>query len=226
MTAVQELELPPTIDEQDALLEHLDGLAVLARSPETTEDAIREIYRHVMPVVQNTVGRFALHFSDVPDFAQEAVIRVVTGIQNGKYEPGNLLAWTTTVTRNQVMSRIRAGQRQVPAVSLDVEGVAWRVDQKTAHEQPSAEDEMIAGLSTTHIKETFERAGVSKDFYEPFLLHHVDGMKAEEISTLLGININTIRTRIHRAGAKMREYYKQTNQSPRINVFIDNEQAT
>ena len=142
------------------------------------------------------VARGVLRDSDdAQDAVQEAYLRAFTRLDT--YEPsGKFGAWLTRVALNEALMM----RRRSPAdtVSLDQAGeAAVEIEEAVASEAPSADQFVEAA----HARALLEHAidALPENFRMVYLLRAVEGLDVRETSESLGINPNTVRTRLFRA---------------------------
>jgi RNA polymerase sigma-70 factor (ECF subfamily) len=142
------------------------------------------------------VTRGVLRDSDeAQDAVQEAYLRAFTRLDT--YQPtGRFGAWLTRVALNEALMM----RRRSPAdtVSLDDVGdQAISVEESTASDAPSADQFVEAA----HARALLEHAidALPENFRMVFLMRAVEGLDVRETAESLGINPNTVRTRLFRA---------------------------
>lgn len=129
------------------------------------------------------------------DALQNGYIKAYGGLSSVK-KPERLGAWLNTVVRNEALMLRRRRANEGP---LDTD----RENNLTAEEAwmttPSPAPDSI--VLTAELRELLETHidGMSDDFREVLILRAVEGMSTREVSTLLNVEENTVRTRYFRA---------------------------
>ncbi len=147
------------------------------------------------------VTRGVLRDSDeAQDAGQEAYLRAFTRLDT--YQPtGRFGAWLTRVALNEaLMMRRRA---PADAVSLDeVADDALVAEEAAASDAPSADQFVEAA----HARALLEHAidALPDNFRMVFILRAVEGLDVRETAESLGVNSNTVRTRLFRANGLLR----------------------
>jgi len=147
------------------------------------------------------VTRGVLRDSDeAQDAVQEAYLRAFTRLDT--YQPtGRFGAWLTRVALNEaLMMRRRA---PADAVSLDEVGDdALVAEEAAASDAPSADQFVEAA----HARALLEHAidALPDNFRMVFILRAVEGLDVRETAESLGVNANTVRTRLFRANRLLR----------------------
>ena len=173
-------------DEPVETPDEIDELAHRAQDGDT--DALEQLLAAVRPRTLN-VCRGVLPFTpDAEDACQEALIKVSQkiGTWNGR---GRFTTWLHVVAVNSARSTYRRMKNQaVPADPTDSPAMQ-RPDPRTTS--------VIAGtrLDLLEAMETLERE--HPQFVEPLLLRDVYGLPYDEIATLVGAPLGTVKAQIH-----------------------------
>lgn len=132
---------------------------------------------------------------DAEDLTQEVFVRVFRSLDS--YEPGTLAGWLHRITTNLFLDQARRKQRiRFDALS----------DERGAR-LPSREATPDAAYSDQRFDDDIERAlqSLPPDFRAAVVLCDVEGLAYEEIAAILGAKLGTVRSRIHRGRAMLRE---------------------
>jgi RNA polymerase sigma-70 factor, ECF subfamily len=148
------------------------------------------------------VTRGVLRDSDTAqDAVQEAYLRAFTRLET--YQPvGKFPAWLTRIALNEALMIRR--REATETVSLDDVGDDALAAEEAAlsSDAPSADQFVEAA----HARALLEHAidGLPENFRMVFVLRAVEGLDVRETSESLGINPNTVRTRLFRATRLLR----------------------
>lgn len=133
--------------------------------------------------------------ADAQDLVQDVLLRVRRGLET--YRPGSLEGWLSRITTNAFLDDVRRRKRR-PTVALpeDADRVLTADD--------ADPDELLAARS---LPADIQRALLTlpEDFRVAVVLCDVVGLQYDEIADDLGIPIGTVRSRIHRGRAQLRE---------------------
>ena len=162
-----------------------------------TDDTVpswEEVAHRYGRTIYNFAYRLTGHRDDALDLAQEVLLRVRKGLPN--YRPGSFEGWLWRITRNAFIDETRRRKRR-PTVPLP-EG-----DRSSLGVSPAA-DEALAAVT---LGEDVQAALLSLpvEFREAVVLCDVVGLSYDEIAEAAGVPVGTIRSRIHRGRAQMRE---------------------
>jgi RNA polymerase sigma factor (sigma-70 family) len=131
---------------------------------------------------------------DAEDVVQEACLKAHAGIAT--YAGGNARAWLLAIVRNASYSWLaRNRRRAVVAVGdlADLDEVA--APPETDADSP--ETALIAKAETAAVQAAI--AGLPQAFREIVVLRDINGLSYKEISTMLGVPMGTVMSRLARA---------------------------
>ena len=131
---------------------------------------------------------------DAEDLTQDVFVRVLKSIHN--FQPGTLEGWLHRITTNLCLDSARRRQRiRMDALSSAPEHV-WGQDR-------SPEELHADGALDADVAEAL--AALKPEQRVAVVLCDVEGMSYEEISEVLGIKLGTVRSRIARGRAQLRD---------------------
>ena len=155
--------------------------------------------------IARTHGRFlysvAFRLTGDPDDARDLVQDVLLRVQRGlaTYQPGNLEGWLARITTNVFLDGVRRRARR-PVDSLPADpGHADRVLPPAR----AADDVLERSVLSTDVQRAL--GALPPDFRAAVVLCDVAGLPYEEIGASLGIPLGTVRSRIHRGRALLRD---------------------
>lgn len=153
--------------------------------------------RYQMPLF-NFFYKLTANRTTSEDLVQEVFFRILKYRQS--YRPGTpFRAWMYQIARN---ARVDHFRKQRPEV-------AW---------EPAIEPRVIPGDSAQQKQETqmLYRAllQMPEEKKEVLILSRFQGLKYEEIAQLLGCEVNTVKTKVHRALQELRELFHRPDERP------------
>jgi RNA polymerase sigma-70 factor, ECF subfamily len=169
-------------------------------TPEAVEEAIG--------LLQNTVFSFSMkmcgHREDAEDTMQEVLFRSLKHLSKLQ-EPNELAAWLYTVTRNRC-HRIRRGhsdavQKRVPLDELLPDDEELRLLLLKAENGP----EQVAINAEEHHLLHKAVVQIPTPLRLVLVLHDMEELTSEEVAEILGLQIGTVRVRLHRARLAVRK---------------------
>lgn len=131
---------------------------------------------------------------DAQDLVQETLLRVRRGLHT--YRPGSVEGWLSRIVTNAFLDDVRRRRRR-PVASL---GDAPEGAFGTA---PAADEAMAADTLPSDVEQALLR--VPEEFRVAVVLCDVVGLSYQQISEALGVPVGTVRSRIHRGRALLRE---------------------
>jgi RNA polymerase sigma-70 factor, ECF subfamily len=160
-----------------------------ARVP-TWEDVARSHGRFIYTVAYRLTG----DHDDAQDLVQEVLLRVRRGLET--YEPGSLEGWLSRITTNAFLDEVRRRRRRPLEVVPDLPDLVLATD-----EEPDA------ALARTRLPEDLQRAllALPPDYRAAVVLSDVVGLDYAQVADALHLPPGTVRSRIHRGRARLRE---------------------
>lgn len=167
-------------------------LAALRRGEETAYEAVMRRYNQRL---FRTARGILSDDAEAEDAVQDAYVRAFLKIGDLKNAEG-LGAWLSRIAANEALARLRAAKRRpAPATTTEQsdETLAERMDSQLPTPEQSA--------ATAEVRELIERAidTLPDDFRAVFMLRAVEQLDARETADCLGIKVETVKTRYHRA---------------------------
>lgn len=176
--------------------------SVIRRCREGDERAYRELVQRFQRPVYSVAFRMVRSAEDAEDITQETFVRVFRAID--RYDPARSFeAWLFTITTRLCIDLMR--RRRVRPISLtrqdpesgeestvDIEDPGLRPDETTSH----AEEER-------HAKGLID--SLPPHYRIVVMLRHQQDLSYEEIAEALNLPLGTVKARIHRARALLKD---------------------
>ncbi|MEA2504991.1 MAG: hypothetical protein QOG36_2034 [Actinomycetota bacterium] len=160
----------------------------------TWDEVAAEHGRFVYSLAYRLTGSAA----DAEDLAQDVLLRVRTAL--ARYRPGSLEGWLLRITTNLFYDRMRHRARH-PTEPLDDLDDPGEIGLPSG--SPSPEDTALYGELRSVVQEALR--GLPYQFKVAVLLCDLYQMSYEEIGSTMGWRLGTVRSRIHRGRAMLRE---------------------
>ena len=159
--------------------------------PPTWEEIVEQHSARVYRLAYRLTG----NVHDAEDLTHDVFIRVFRSLHS--YQPGTFEGWLHRITTNVFLDRMRRKQR-IRFDALSDEAAARLQSRDLGPEQHYTE---------THFDDDVQRAldGLSPEFRAAVVLCDIEGLSYEEIAATLGIKLGTVRSRIHRGRAQLRD---------------------
>jgi RNA polymerase sigma-70 factor (ECF subfamily) len=162
-----------------------------AWSPPTWEEIVEQHSARVYRLAYRLTG----NPHDAEDLTHDVFLRVFRSLST--YEPGTFEGWLHRITTNLFLDRMRRKQR----IRFDA------LPEDAAGRLASAEKGPEQTYYDTRFDDDVQRAldALSPEFRAAVVLCDIEGLSYEEISATLGVKLGTVRSRIHRGRAQLRE---------------------
>jgi RNA polymerase sigma-70 factor (ECF subfamily) len=179
--------------------------ALKREEPGAFEELLDRYQRPVFRLVQRMATR---HIQSAEDLTQEVFLRVYRGLPGFQHEC-SFWSWISRITTNLCISDLRkrkAMKRDRPTLSMHAAPAGEDPDEFRPLE-PEAREE--APAENVAKKELFGRCRAAiealPELWRVILtLRDLDGRSYEEIAEVLELPIGTVRSRLHRARARVR----------------------
>ncbi|MGE9809124.1 MULTISPECIES: RNA polymerase sigma factor SigE [unclassified Janibacter] len=159
--------------------------------PPTWEEVVEQHSARVYRLAYRLTG----NVHDAEDLTHDVFIRVFRSLHS--YQPGTFEGWLHRITTNVFLDKMRRKQR-IRFDALTDESAA-RLASHTPGPEQSYHD--------AHLDDDIQRAldALPPDFRAAVVLCDIEGLSYEEVGATLGIKLGTVRSRIHRGRALLRE---------------------
>jgi RNA polymerase sigma factor (sigma-70 family) len=164
--------------------------AMSSWTPPSWDDVVREHADRVYRLAYRLTG----NAHDAEDLTQETFIRVFRSLAS--YQPGTFEGWLHRITTNLFLDMVRRRGR------LRMEGLPEDTDRL-----PGGGPDPELVFSETHLDPALQAAldELPPEFRAAVVLCDIEGLSYEEIGATLGVKLGTVRSRIHRGRAALRE---------------------
>ncbi|WP_297081085.1 RNA polymerase sigma factor SigE [uncultured Demequina sp.] len=152
------------------------------------------------------VYRLAYHLTgnqhDAEDLTQDVFVRVFNSLS--QYKPGTFEGWLHRITTNLFLDRMRRKKRIRFDFMADDDAAVATSDSFDRHER-SGQPEDAFDMSHLGDDIVAALADLQPEYRAAVVLSDIEGLSYEEIAATLGIKMGTVRSRLSRARAKLRE---------------------
>jgi len=161
-------------------------------------DAWGELVRRFTPLVYRLSARMLRDGAEAEDVSQEVFLRMYRSFDG--YDPTRPLApWVSRTTYHACLRRLQSAARRVGQLEREA-SVAADVDPDAPSPEQSAEANEAAALLARVVEELPAQDRALLD------LRYREGLSDAEVSEATGMPVNTVKTRIFRARAKLRSW--------------------
>ncbi|ADG89712.1 RNA polymerase, sigma-24 subunit, ECF subfamily [Thermobispora bispora DSM 43833] len=172
-----------------------DHQAEAAALPGWTPPTWEEIVRTHSARVYRLAYRLTGNVHDAEDLTQEVFVRVFRSLSN--YTPGTFEGWLHRITTNLFLDMARRKQR------IRFEGLADEAAERLHGREPSPAQAYHDAQFEPDIQAALD--ALAPEFRAAVVLCDIEGLSYEEIAATLGVKLGTVRSRIHRGRAQLRE---------------------
>jgi RNA polymerase sigma-70 factor, ECF subfamily len=168
---------------------------LLLRAQRGDPRAFEELIRPHLPSLRRFAFSFARKWEDADDLAQEALLKAFRSLKSFEGR-SSLSTWLFTVTRSVGHDLYRSRQQKE----------LLRQDELDDRHEASHEgaDELLAAKSDTDILwQSIKK--LEPEFRIALVLFDIEGLSYEEIAAIERVPLGTIRSRLSRARAKLKE---------------------
>jgi len=154
----------------------------------------RRLYRLARGILRND--------AEAEDAVQEAYVRAFTHLASFRGE-SSLATWLGRIVLNEALGRLR---RERPRVDVDLVDHAAMEAQIIQFPLVTADDPEKS-MAQREIRDVVEHAidDLPEAFRMVFITRVIEGMNVDETARILGLKPETVKTRLHRARAMLRE---------------------
>ncbi len=181
---------------------HLTETITRARAGD--REALEAVLVSVAPSIHRFGLRMCKNVRDAEDVLQDTLLSVANHL--GDFEGrSSLTSWVFALTRSECTRR-RRGLKNQPWVSDEY--LAETHDPAPSPEARAADQELAAALSSA-------LDGLEDSYREVILLRDIEGLSAPEAAEVLGISVDALKSRLHRAREAMRSALRPLLESER-----------
>ena len=156
----------------------------------TWEEVARSYGRFLYTVAY----RLTVNREDAEDLVQEVLLRIRRGLET--YQPGSMEGWLSRIATNAFLDDVRRRRRR-PEGRLP-EDPDWVLPPAGG-----ADEALATEVLPDDVQAAIQR--LPGDFRAAVVLCDIVGLSYQEIGKSLGIPVGTVRSRIHRGRALLRE---------------------
>ena len=176
-----------------------DELLAAARQGDTT--ALETLLVRYQPHLYRFGLRMCGNVEDAGDVAQESLISMARSVRDFRGD-SSVSSWLYTIARRFCMKK-RRRSKFAPAQeeSLDMPGMSADrdlVDPRPTPEQAATNQELATAL-------TRAIEGLEPSQREVLVLRDVEGLSAPEVARIVGMSVDAVKSRLHRARVAVRE---------------------
>ena len=169
-----------------------DALVDRARAGDRA--AMEGVLASVAPSIRRFAARMCRNEADADDVLQDALLSIATHLDSFEGR-SSLPSWAFTIART-ACSRRRRGMKNAPAEGEDSLSTQ-------AADGPGPEDRASSAETGELVSQALSR--LPDEYREVLLLRDAEGLTAPEAAQVLGVSVDALKSRLHRARSALRE---------------------
>ena len=177
--------------------------AVLARAQGGDAEAMEQVLSTLAPTLQRFARRLCGDGPDVDDTVQDSMLQIARKLSEFEGR-SSLTSWSYAVARSACSHR-RRGIKNRPPVADEL--ADERVSDSPSPESVASDSELSRAL-----REVLD--GLPEDYREVIVLRDVEGLTAPEAAEAVGLSVDALKSRLHRARSALREALKPWLEPP------------
>lgn len=166
---------------------------LLSRAQSGDRQALEALLATVAPSIHRFGVRMCRNVHDAEDVLQDTLLSVANHLADFEGR-SSFSSWVFALTRSACVRKRRGLKNQAPVSDA---GLSETQDSAPSPETRAADHELAAALSSM-------LDGLSDDHREVILLRDVEGLSAPEAANVLGISVDALKSRLHRAREALR----------------------
>lgn len=168
----------------------------------------QQIYNDFQPKILRYLSRLVGE-NEAEDLAQETFVKVNQALESFRGD-SKLSTWLYRIATNTALDRLRSSTFQRPAEDAfsedPLENCKAQVDDRdawTGEKKPSVEQQVVRAEMNACLLGQIER--LPDTYRTVFVLSELEELANQEIADILGLSIETVKIRLHRAREKLRD---------------------
>jgi RNA polymerase sigma-70 factor, ECF subfamily len=176
---------------------------LVRRARERDEAAIRSIMQSNNRRLYRLARGILRNDSEAEDVVQETYVRAFTHLQDFRGD-SSFATWLGRIAINEALGRLRRQRANVEWTSLPPGMPEAQIIQ---FPRPAASEDPEKSMAQRQIQHVVEHAidDLPEAFRIVFITRVIEGMNVEETAEILGLKPETVKTRLHRARAMLRD---------------------
>lgn len=162
-----------------------------------------------LDVMYRMAWRWTRRREDAEDLVQDVVVKLVDRVDEMS-RIDKLRPWLIRILYRRFVDTYRRQQRSPVAPADFLPQEETRADTATSDELYRLEWQQVLQLGLDELDD---------EQRDTILLHDVEGYTAEEVADILDIRIGTVKSRVHRGRAKLREFLERELSGPLERVW-------
>jgi len=175
---------------------------------------MRDVLTRCLPAFYRNAYRHLGNAADAEDAVQDALLSAYKHLDQFQGQ-AQMSTWLTAIVTNSARMKLRRRPRQVH-LSLDEqfgENQEYSVSERLADRGPTPEDQCRNSELHGRLMQFVQQ--LSPALRRTFQLRDMDGLTTSEAADILGVPEGTVKARVARARAKLRQLMRKSSRAPR-----------
>lgn len=199
----------PSSQTTRADIRRLDQEALVRLAQQDNTAALEELVRRQQKRVYAVLAQMAPERNDIADLTQEVLIRMCRSVKNLRV-PATFNVWLNRIITNLFYDELRKKPRQLNTQSLDAPTYSGDPDSQDLIDTVEMVDPQLLPESKSLGNELQQKvyaamATLPEHFRVPVVLREVQGLSYEEIASVTGTELGTVKSRIARGRLKLQQ---------------------
>jgi RNA polymerase sigma-70 factor (ECF subfamily) len=146
--------------------------------------------------------RMCRHPADAEDVLQETLVSMARGVRDFR-GASSLSTWLYAIARSHCIKKRRRGRSVAAQATLEEDGRGRSLAERVATTAPDPEESAEQREVRARVRAAIEELPPGQR--EVLVLRDVEGLTAPEVAQVLGIRVDAVKSRLHRARVAVRE---------------------
>jgi RNA polymerase sigma-70 factor (ECF subfamily) len=169
------------------------------------ENHFSEIHKAFQPRIQSYLSRMVGEH-EAEDLTQEVLVKISRSLKDFRGD-SQLSTWIYRVAANTALDRLRQKNNPGDLTNQLTEKMAGTGEEETdlwtGEEHPSLDQQIIRQEMNGCIRQIIDT--LPADYRTVIVLSELEGLSDREVAEVLGITLQTVKIRLHRARAKLKK---------------------
>ena len=202
-------------EEQQRYPEQGEDLRLIRAAADGDRDAFEALVRKYERFVYRTAYYAVGNAADAEDLTQEVFLKLWRGL-SGFRGQSHLLTWLSRIARNACADHIRKKKRTVPTESLSLAADDGDAADRDLPDGDPLRDPMQATDQSENIRLVRRAmAMLSEEHRTLIILRDMEGYSYARLAAVLGLEEGTVKSRLFRARAKLKQILLSLGMSDR-----------
>lgn len=190
---------------EDKAQQRKEDLALVRQFKNGDKSAFNKLVQKYSQRVYNTILRMVKNQQQAEDLTQDAFLQAYKSLHKFR-EESSFYTWVYRIGVNKTLNFLKIKKRAIMSLDQEIEADRGKISREVADYTANPEDK----LDQSEMQKVIEKAisALSEKNRVVFILKEVEGFSYEEISEMLGVTGQVVRTRIHRARRDLQESLK------------------